>query len=268
MTNNGGEHDVPHERRMAALTAVHLVSQVLEEANVIANAAYDSVIHGNTEYMLIGQGDEVFNDDSDTTKSTSLFINNLFDLSDVELTAYCDESETQDIIEPDILVTMKSIMETFINSALNRAFGEETVSQSKTPSDVSSQSSYSYMDDATFPTLKDDILNNYGEGSNMVVPVENHDANIDKVDLASYENAFLTLNREEQCSENQEEPITLAEPNPRLRSSLQYQSHRRWLPSGVPLPAGVARRVCDSWLAFEDGGIKTWFYMWEVSNIA
>ncbi|VVC92534.1 unnamed protein product [Leptidea sinapis] len=116
MTNNGGEHDVPHERRMAALTAVHLVSQVLEEANVIANAAYDSgqpwkyvlglqkmagcldatyvtdsillvpngdkenfneskinsimtstpqkldnIIHGNTEYMLIGQGDEVFN---------------------------------------------------------------------------------------------------------------------------------------------------------------------------------------------------------------
>ncbi|XP_050665234.1 uncharacterized protein LOC126965612 isoform X2 [Leptidea sinapis] len=261
---------------MAALTAVHLVSQVLEEANVIANAAYDSgqpwkyvlglqkmagcldatyvtdsillvpngdkenfneskinsimtstpqkldnIIHGNTEYMLIGQGDEVFNDDSDTTKSTSLFINNLFDLSDVELTAYCDESETQDIIETDILVTMKSVMESFINSALNRAFGEETVAQSKTPSDVSSQSSYSYMDDATFPTLKDDILNNYGEGSNMVVPVENHDANIDKVDLASYENAFLTLNREEQCSENQEEPITLAEPNP---STLQEVS--------------------------------------------
>ncbi|XP_038221356.1 uncharacterized protein LOC119839207 [Zerene cesonia] len=141
MTNKDAERDIHRDPRMATLLAVHLVSQVLDEAYVIANAAQDSDNPTNVnDHSLIGQGDEEFTGDTDESKSTSLFITNLFDMSDVE--------RDMSLIEPVLM-------------------------QDK-------------------PEPHDDINNN---------------ETTTKHDIASYEKAYLTLNRDYEHYSDDEEPV-------------------------------------------------------------
>ncbi|CAG4945333.1 unnamed protein product [Colias eurytheme] len=251
---------------MATLLAVHLVSQVLDEAYVIANAAHDSgqpwqyvsglkkiknyslnetyekeqklepVFGGNKEenqnklhktpskiatstpqkalgnpanvndHSLIGQGDEEFTVDTDESKSTSLFITNLFDMSDVERDmSFSEPVLMQNKLEPhDVIINaMKKMMDHFVESALNYVSGQElSINDDRAKSSMeTTTSSYSFLTDAA--------ADEDGEGELLLRDIEDitNNETTNKHDIASYENAYLTLNRDYEQYSDDEEPV-------------------------------------------------------------
>ncbi|XP_037302190.1 uncharacterized protein LOC119192480 [Manduca sexta] len=267
-----------HEQRVAALKAIHLVSQILDEAYVIANAAResgepwlyismlkslrnersydvddedttfvaskDSDLNENkmemvanviatstpqkiagdrsytTESNFIGQGDEEIDlEQGHLANSTSVFINNLFDMSEVEHVIFCDDNIAKHTTESNELLTqtMTKIMESYINTALGIAFEEHPVNYgvSEIPSRSTEYSEYSFLGDA----IPADITKNIGfciqentkcvneqsgdiaATSTMHNPevsmnaVEEFYVDVNKGDeVALYENTYLTLN--------------------------------------------------------------------------
>ncbi|CAH3982228.1 uncharacterized protein LOC123714084 [Pieris brassicae] len=157
------------------------------------------------DHTLIGQGDEEFIGDTDESKSTSMFITHLFDMSDVER----DMSFNEPVLEQNepnnlIMISMKKIMDSFVDSAMNSAFGNETLETDLKESSDTITSSYSFLDDAT----NEEILPNTSRHDETYSKMPNVDATINKQDFARYEKAFLSLNRDfEQYSDDDEEPV-------------------------------------------------------------
>nr|XP_049693311.1 uncharacterized protein LOC110379945 [Helicoverpa armigera] len=301
MINKEVDGEQGRDPRVAALLAVHLVSQVLDEAFVIANSATETggqhwryqamlkkiesdkqcdaddedtsfeaskgdsdIVNENKiehaanvvatstpekvtdelqknrpESSLIGQGDEELDiRQNELTKSTSMFINHLFDMSDVERVVICDETEiVQSTAEPSELLTeaMNKIMESYVNTALAMTIeqplqsiaGALPVERSSSPE----QSDYSFLTDAYAEDIDRDIafyIRDDGAGdtdrnyaaSHLVPAVQIRELTdeipeklVESNDVARYENAYLTLNREyyycdyDQNSEDEVDPI-------------------------------------------------------------
>lgn len=93
-----------------------------------------------------------FQRQNELTKSTSMFINHLFDMSEVERVIICDDTEIIQSGSNDLLTeAMTKIMESYVNTALGIAFGQdapnkEPATGEKTPS--TEHSGYSFLSDA------------------------------------------------------------------------------------------------------------------------
>ncbi|CAH2981796.1 unnamed protein product [Chilo suppressalis] len=313
MTNREDESD-SGETRLAALLAVHLVSQVLDEAYVITNAATESgqpwrylemlknirsgqianmeeenvyyctskeyietkdneisgvtnVVATSTPQKLpeafgnimnntsfIGQGDEEFSSSetqNDMNSSTAMFINNLFDMSEVEQVIICDDSviaeSNQDSNYNDLLTeAMAKIMESYINNALSIVFDQDKVVSDCTESSnvkispCNEQLGYSILTD-TISTEVENIVEDIAfyldkdiietdqnvAGSSVTVTEitqnENSEKDLNKSDVARYENAFLTLNRDyDQYSEEDGEPV-LQDPKGLIMQDIELE---------------------------------------------
>ncbi|XP_026732139.1 uncharacterized protein LOC113496937 [Trichoplusia ni] len=296
MTNKEVDGEPACDPRLAALLAVHLVSQILDEAYIIANAGNepgppwpyqpllknsdsdklcdgddedtsfeaskgdsdivnenkmeqvanvvatstpqkvtDDFLKNKPETSFIGQGDEELEaNQHELTKSTSMFINHLFDMSDVEKVVNCDDNDvSENNPESSELLTqaMGKIMESYVNTAMGMSFDQP--SQSITggvPMNRSSStedSDYSFLTDAFAEDLigRDMAFYIHDDGAGDVdksrtvshlvpsvhirelcneIPEKLTESN----DVARYENAYLSLNRDyEQCSEDEVEPI-------------------------------------------------------------
>ncbi|KAJ8719025.1 hypothetical protein PYW07_016581 [Mythimna separata] len=304
MINKEVDGEQTRDPRLAALLAVHLVSQVLDEASVIANASRETgrpwrhhsmlknlendklcdaddedtsfeaskgdsdivnenkmaqvanvvatstpekvtndLLKNKPETSFIGQGDEELDmRQTELKKSTSMFINQLFDMSDVEKVTAGDDSETvQSNSEPNdrlVEATIK-ILESFVNTAIgvtseltSLALAEPTKSVADAvPSERSSnseQSEYSFLSDAYAENIGKDIafyIHDDGAGDDIVgncgvshvVPAVKIRELCDEIpeklvnesmDVTRYENAYLTLNRDyDQNSEDEVEQI-------------------------------------------------------------
>ncbi|XP_045767563.1 uncharacterized protein LOC123868926 [Maniola jurtina] len=276
-----------HDPYIAALLAVTLVGQVLDEASVIANAAKDSgqdmsqpwhyvsslkklhssrlnelydddmtfmsVSNGDSQYLndnignlsvavvtstpqkapvhaiksrnesvIIGQGDEEFEEsNTELRKSTSMIINHLFDMSNViEHVHICNQTEVVPINRGSdrnefLINDMTKIMDSYVDNALNIVFGQESQEDNSQEiyyeTSVSDKSSYSFLSD--YPDIPKDVFFNVtdevvGEetGNEELAEIENKKKKIN-TEVAFYENAYLTLNRDyEQYSED-DEPV-------------------------------------------------------------
>ncbi|XP_031762810.2 uncharacterized protein LOC113519025 isoform X2 [Galleria mellonella] len=274
--------------RLAALLAVHLVSQVLDEAYVIANAAresgqpwhYLSVMKNlkvnkgevedeefsyniipnddndddlrdkldiatnivvtstpqkNTDEVVkikkmetnfIGQGDEEYIHCNELTKSTSMFINHLFDMSEVEHMSMPDEDELSiKNFKPDLLIEdISKIIESYINVALNIGFTgkyQDNITQmTANTSSSTTYSSYSFLSDVCLNNKDNEVAIFTDDSNNDKIQelglelnedVEKTNVQCIKEDgknTLSFENAYLTLNRDyEQCSEEDGDPV-------------------------------------------------------------
>ncbi|XP_028172214.1 uncharacterized protein LOC114361411 [Ostrinia furnacalis] len=322
MTNKE-DGDSNCDPRIAGLLAVHLVSQVLDEAYVIANAATESgqpwrylamlknlrsgplieeiegddtltaskrdeeAVQNNTdsapnvvatstpqkeadeiyqvlnETSFIGQGDEE-NDlrQNELTKSTSMFINHLFDMSEVERVIICDDNDTENIrCDSNDLLTeaMTKIMESYVNTALGIAFGEDltTIEPTGQKSPSTEHSGYSFLSDAftadfgkdmafcedNEPTNKDYGCTSVVTEITEEVEQQGNEKSMKNDDVAFYENTYLTLNRDyDQCSDDDGDPIlqdtkcmsmqevelmampTSDENSPRIEEPVQHKS--------------------------------------------
>nr|XP_034828868.1 uncharacterized protein LOC117986142 [Maniola hyperantus] len=277
------EENPDHDPCVAALLAVTLVSQVLDEASVIANAAKDSgqpwhyvsrlkklhrsrldelydddvtfmsVSNGDSQYLndnignlsdtvvtstpqktavhaiksrngsiIIGQGDEEFQvSNTELRKSTSMIINHLFDMSGVlQHVHLCDETEVISINRSsdhnELLITdMTKIMDSFVDNALSIVFGQEGQGDDSREiyceTSVSDKSSYSFLSD--YADIPEDVFLNITDevvcektGNEELAEIEKKKKKIN-TEVAFYENAYLTLNRDyEQYSED-DEPV-------------------------------------------------------------
>ncbi|CAH2267412.1 uncharacterized protein LOC120627043 [Pararge aegeria] len=272
---------------VTAVLALSLVSQVLDEAFLIANAAKDSgqpwqyvsswkklrsfhfnelynedmtittVSNGDTQYVndnhldienqldtiatstpqkssdyvvksinesnvIIGQGDEDFDvSNTELRKSTSMIINHLFDMSDVEHVNISEEyvakptNESSD--NSDVLITnMTKIMDSYVNNAQNVEMAQWDQEDNDQPnycesSDMTDKSSYSVLSDIA------DISKNvcFNTCDEIVTEKTIHEelAEIDNEtkkyddEVAFYENAYLTLNRDYEHYSEDDEPI-------------------------------------------------------------
>ncbi|KAM3967132.1 uncharacterized protein ACR2FA_011985 [Aphomia sociella] len=233
MTNTEDVEEQPCNPRLAALLAVHLVSRVLDEAYIIANAAresgdafLDEVAKLKMESNLIGQGDEEFpTHDNELTKSTSTFFNHLFDMSDVE---HVTMSEDDDMLttnsESDLHVQdISNILECYLNAALSIvSAGEVHDNESQVTKHSSSSfdcSSYSLLSDAFINDGSketaisiNEVISNINVKPEIMQQIKENDlksdGNDEKNDTLFYENAYLSLNRDyEQCSEEDGDPV-------------------------------------------------------------
>ncbi|XP_022826128.1 uncharacterized protein LOC111356110 isoform X1 [Spodoptera litura] len=302
MINKEVDGEQACDPRLAAMLAAHLVSQVLDEAFVIANATaekgekghpwhYQSMLKnfesdkqcdaddedtsfeaskGDSDIVnenkiehaanvvatltpekvtddlqknkpepnLIGQGDEELDlRQNELTKSTSMFINHLFDMSEVEKVIIFDETEImQNNSEPNELLTeaMNKIMESYVNTALGMTIEQPSHStagmmpvQVEKTENSPEPSEYSFLTDAFAEDISKDVafyIHDDGSGdvvrnsarSHLVPNVEIRELCEDDIpeklvetnDVARYENAFLSLNRDyEQNSEDEVDPI-------------------------------------------------------------
>ncbi|XP_035440819.1 uncharacterized protein LOC118269680 [Spodoptera frugiperda] len=302
MTNKEVDGEQACDPRLAAMLAAHLVSQVLDEAFVIANATaekgekghpwhYQSMLKnfesdkqcdaddedtsfeaskGDSDIVnenkiehvanvvasstpekvtddlqknkpepnLIGQGDEELDlRQNELTKSTSMFINHLFDMSEVEKVIIFDDTEImQNNSEPNELLTeaMNKIMESYVNTALGMTMEQPSHSMAGMTSVLVEKtenspepSEYSFLTDAFAEDISKDVafyIHDDGSGdidrssarSHLVPNVEIRELCEDDIpeklvesnDVARYENAFLSLNRDyEQNSEDEVDPI-------------------------------------------------------------
>ncbi|KAG6441327.1 hypothetical protein O3G_MSEX001754 [Manduca sexta] len=205
-------------------------------ANVIATSTPQKIAGDRsytTESNFIGQGDEEIDlEQGHLANSTSVFINNLFDMSEVEHVIFCDDNIAKHITESNELLTqtMTKIMESYINTALGIAFEEHPVNYgvSEIPSRSTEYSEYSFLGDA----IPADITKNIGfciqentkcvnehsgdvaATSTMHNPevsmnaVEEFYVDVNKGDeVALYENTYLTLNRDYEQYSDDGEPI-------------------------------------------------------------
>ncbi|XP_013173955.1 PREDICTED: uncharacterized protein LOC106122506 [Papilio xuthus] len=283
MTNKENVVDEETNSTAATSLAVHLVSQVLDEACIIVNAAKEfgqpwrsvsklnvdstvkrendnstfsiergdnddvNIIHGSntiatstpqklteeirrnvkTDTYIIGQGDEEIcteqdvQDQSDFNKSTSTFINRLFDMSDVEYVA--DDEDRTNGSNEILMEEIMNIVTLCVDSALSVVIDKEN----KTNDDVqntietshsSEHSSYSFLDDALShnvakniafliddaPTNSKDQISDstfaFGEEAINVNFKEHTQTN----EIEYYEHAYVTLNRDyEQYSDEE-----------------------------------------------------------------
>ncbi|XP_026318608.1 uncharacterized protein LOC113229279 isoform X2 [Hyposmocoma kahamanoa] len=242
MTNREDDGE-SFDPRVAALLAVHLVGQVLDEAYVIAVAAHESgqpwdylsmlknrqneelgatahdeismiTSKGDHEALdncadhnsnvatstpqkilaeesikpkletsiYMGQGDGEFEVLEDLSNSTSLFINHLFDMSEVEPRSYRKGKEQEDICDDMAVVQndfarnelltdnelltedISKIMESYVNTAFNIALGQEfqicEAQESQDPEKSlksSEQTGYSFLTEAFSGDLGKDV---------------------------------------------------------------------------------------------------------------
>ncbi|KAJ8724430.1 hypothetical protein PYW08_015904 [Mythimna loreyi] len=311
MINKEVDGEQTRDPRLAALLAVHLVSQVLDEASVIANATRETgrpwrqhsmlknleidklgdaddedtsfeaskgdsdIVNENKmvqganmvatstpekvasnfhsddlqknkpETSFIGQGDEEIDlRQTELKKSTSMFINHLFDMSDVEKVTACDDSEiVQNNPEPNdrlVEATIK-ILESFVNTAIGvttelTSLAEPSQSSADVvPLERSSNSEYSseysFLTDAYTENIGkdmafyidddgagDDIVRNCGD-SHVVPAVKIRELDdeipeklVESMDVARYENAYLTLNRDYDQNSDDEIDQILEDP--------------------------------------------------------
>ncbi|XP_059053612.1 uncharacterized protein LOC131847917 isoform X1 [Achroia grisella] len=179
---------------------------------------------------FIGQGDEDFDiHDEELTQSTSMFINHLFDMSEVERVIIDNEDIPVKITEPDSLTTdISKIMDSCVNAALAIIVNEE-LQENETPimdnSSNTNYSCYSFLSDASLNNMDNEIALLTGGRVSM----ESHDREIsqsnklketteksaleatvddENKNASLYENAYLTLNRDyEQYSEEDGDPV-------------------------------------------------------------
>ncbi|XP_032515742.2 uncharacterized protein LOC116768937 isoform X1 [Danaus plexippus] len=295
---NLDDHD-SCDPRDAALLAVHLVSQVLDEAYVIANAAKESgepwnyisslrklrisrldetyeddmtftvskddykYVEGNNienevvtstpqkgnfakdqnDASFIGQGDENFEVRNYRLRnSTSMFINNLFNMSDVQ-PFVCDEPgcrydiEIQNDIESNEAQNedIVKIIDSYLNNVIDAVFVRDEAKTSNTSSSREDSRSNSDLADAFGSDIAqdvgfymDEVTSNVTEGKNNVdkETVEKHE--VEQVsqseqknkDIAAYENAFLTLNRDYDVSDDDDEPV-LRDPKTMMMQEIE-----------------------------------------------
>ncbi|KAI8420882.1 hypothetical protein MSG28_008067 [Choristoneura fumiferana] len=276
--------------RVAGLLAFHLVSQVLDEAHIIANAAAESgrpwhylsmrknmppdmtyvippgqefttppgdFIEGNESAKMemdnllvtstpqkiiddkskietiIGQGDEdVDAGQSDLNNSTSMFINHLFDMSDVEH-GICDNTA---IIEKNIQANellsqvVTEIKEQYNDTMLHTY---DRIDQTEEEAVGLTDKSYRSTDNSSFSLLADE--SHEGIGKDVMFYVDDdvptctdmvyetpqdpmtsqralqHYEELEEIKIENselYENAYLTMNRDyDQCSDEDGYPI-------------------------------------------------------------
>ncbi|CAH0723734.1 unnamed protein product, partial [Brenthis ino] len=292
MTNKDDDEDSTCNPRVAALLAVHLVSQVLDEAFIIVNAAKESgepwkyssslkklrnqylcdeshdtnltftVSRGDNRYIyenvknitsstvatstpqkmdntntkrkneasIIGQGDEEFEvKNHELRKSTSMFINHLFDMSDVERVIICEEPCVQDTIMSDenLPGILKKIVESYVESAVDIAFArqiDELGKNAEKSLQISEHSSYSFLEDAYFAEINKDFMiyeypQNQGHKESIKWKTENINCEVEEYSeirynerndiepVKMYEDAYLTLNRDYEQYSEEEEPV-------------------------------------------------------------
>ncbi|CAK1544053.1 unnamed protein product [Leptosia nina] len=171
------------------------------------------------EHTLIGQGDEEYNMDTDESKSTSLFITNLFDMSDVERDLNITEPDLiQEKVEPNnlVMIAMKKIMDSFVDSAMDTVLDKEIKKESSP--DMTITSSYSFLEDAEIDDVSEientlDFKTEETQIATSSKQVPDQSETPNKQDFVRYEKAFLTLNLskillgDEQYSEDDDEPV-------------------------------------------------------------
>ncbi|XP_075975913.1 uncharacterized protein LOC142976436 [Anticarsia gemmatalis] len=200
-------------------------------ANVVATSTPQKVtgelLKCRSATSFIGQGDEDPEmRQNELAKSTSMFINHLFDMSEVETVTVRDDPEiVQNNSEANEQLTqaMTMIMDSYINTAMGIASKVPPQSvDGGTSAERSSETEYSFLSDAfaadfgtdiaftSLPGVDDAIASSHYEASHIVPAVqiiEISDENIEECmkrnDVTRFENAYLTLNRDyEQCSED------------------------------------------------------------------
>ncbi|XP_047532139.1 uncharacterized protein LOC125067525 [Vanessa atalanta] len=278
MTNKDDNEDASSDTRLADLLAVHLVTQVLEEACIIVNNAKDSgqpwryfisslkknrnhrwdetyddeltfvvskddseyenqentvvtstpqkienmITKSRNEASFMGQGDEELEvrGHYDLRKSTSMFINHLFDMSNVEHVIITD---TQYVMENRNSRSEQFLIETNKN---NMECKQQNFQDQSNTFEVKSEenSSYSFLNDALFTEtpkdydffkcdydktndnkVLDDVQNSTSK--ELTCNLNETIGNMDKNDLALYENAYLTMNRDYDQNSEEDEPI-------------------------------------------------------------
>ncbi|KAL4711403.1 hypothetical protein ACJJTC_016157 [Scirpophaga incertulas] len=285
MTNKEDENNSSCDHRIAALLAVHLVKQVLDEAHIIVNGDPEADLqwksvnktkaikscerNGHTQDLvspadekdltnmlkneiyngtnvatstpqkikdvkttpdnLIGQDDSglCFMENQNET-STSLYINNLFDMTEVENAITSEDSpkiEPKDETDQKQLITeaMNNIMVSYVNTALSIAFMQDVLktepdvgnhspitnrSSNSALADVGETDVYNAMGDVAF-CVDNGVPSEVGNIEEFVVKADKIseqtlDTNVEqnKNDIARFENAYITLNRDfDQCSE-------------------------------------------------------------------
>ncbi|CAG4970492.1 unnamed protein product [Parnassius apollo] len=267
MTNKENAEIADRGPQKAATLAVHLVSQVLDDACIILNEATElgkswrcmsklkidnnsrcvidnehstfivemgdsddvdkrhelNTMTTSTPEKVTGQEGDIFQDLSGLRKSTSTFINRLFDMSDVEYIH--DDSDlaqkalsTNDSLTEDIF----KIVELCVESALvSDIYVQNTILDDgveKSPS--SNQSSYSFLDDAFSSNIDkniafyidDDVTTNSKVDINdyKYNTYENTEASVNvnetiQRNVALYENAYATLNRDDEQYSDEED---------------------------------------------------------------
>ncbi|XP_050349469.1 uncharacterized protein LOC126772912 isoform X2 [Nymphalis io] len=278
MTNEDDYGDPSSDTGLADFLAVHLVSQVLEEACIIVNNARDSghpwryisslkkirnyrwdeinndeltfvvskddsqyenqenmvvtstpqkiennIAKSRNEVSFMGQGDEELEvrGPYELRKSTSMFINHLFDMSDVEHVIITDGPnmiENRNTRSEELLTeTNKNNLEGKQQSIQLQANAYEVKSEEN-------YSSYSFLSDALFTDnpkdfdffkcdndkTKENKLLDDVQNSTIKELTRNLNETIEKMDnndLEMYENAFLTMNRDYDQNSEEDEPV-------------------------------------------------------------
>ncbi|CAG9579716.1 unnamed protein product [Danaus chrysippus] len=268
---NLDDHD-SCDPRDAALLAVHLVSQVLDEAYVIANAAKESGEPWNyissLRKLRISRLDDTYEDDMTFTVSKDDYkyvegnnIDNEVVTStpqkgnfakdqneasfigqgdeNFEVPFVCDEPDTEiqndiessDAQNDDILKTIDS----YLNDVIDAVFGRDEDKASNSSSSREGSGSNSDLAGAFGSDIAqdvgfymDDLTSNVAEGNNNVdkETVEKHEveqvsqSEQNNKDIAAYENAFLTLNRDYDVSDDDDEPV-LRDPKSMMMQEIE-----------------------------------------------
>ncbi|XP_049870770.1 uncharacterized protein LOC126370091 isoform X2 [Pectinophora gossypiella] len=178
------------------------------------------------ENSIIGQGDEeIDTSQNELSTSTSMFINNLFDMSEVENEVSCEEVtaavEVTEIVNND--TSMMSIMDELFHIAFDIASGhDDDEVQAKENCKSAEESCYSFLEDAydddsqdvafyidnsEMPPVNDskglecgDMPCNFAKLISLQL---NEEEKLEKSNVARFENAYLSLNRDyDQCSDD------------------------------------------------------------------
>ncbi|XP_053606058.1 uncharacterized protein LOC128672739 isoform X2 [Plodia interpunctella] len=201
----------------------------------------DEMIKVKIDNNLIGQGDEeIDTPENEFNNSTAIFINNLFDMSDVERVIVTEDNElisTEPCNFPP-LQDITKMMESYVNAALSMAFVTETHEAVHIPRDSSRStdySGYSFLSDAfDMEDIGEEVTFMINNGiadveATEVVPVgkiievqgmqqedtiNNNDGSefmekTHKNDTALYESTYLTLNRDYDQNSEEEGPVLL-----------------------------------------------------------
>ncbi|XP_048000466.1 uncharacterized protein LOC125237438 isoform X1 [Leguminivora glycinivorella] len=159
--------------------------------------------------------------------STSLFINHLFDISELELGISENANHTQNIEYNDFPFSISNVMDCYMNAALDaiRVTEEKEKESVDKQVRISGNSSFTYVEGVFENYEKEEVLyvdhDNSPRTENVYeIPQDPMTSQMAlQCDLDSknenselYENTYLTLNRDyDQCSDEEEFPI-LADP--------------------------------------------------------
>ncbi|CAB3235649.1 unnamed protein product [Arctia plantaginis] len=219
------EHDVINENKMKLV------------ANEVVTSTPQKVTGDQlkVEGSFIGQGDEDPElHQNELTQSTSMFINYLFDMSDVEKIIDSDDNcNVNSNSQPNELLkkAMGKIMDSYVNTAVGLASEQPTESlDSEVPIEKTSSaahSEYSFLSDAFAADIDKDIafyIPDAGdpiecEVSHVVPEVKIKEINNENpeeckamIEAAQFEKAYLSLNRDDEQGSEDDGNVILEDP--------------------------------------------------------